>query len=146
MLLDLVVRRRRIGAMRKMRLLLMSSLAIAGCGGNGQLRSEVADLQVSMEAMEARQTQLESRQGSTPSTAGLAGVEITEANAELLAEIEQLRETQAELLAQINRRPPPRPRRPRPDTAAVYSVDITGSPFAGAKNAKVTVVQAFEFA
>ncbi len=126
----------------------MSSLAIAGCGGNGQLRSEVADLQVSMEAMEARQTQLESRQGIRTPVAGpqRVGVELNEANAELLAEIEQLKETQAELLAQINRRPPPRPRRPRPDTAAVYSVDIADAPFAGAKNAKVTVVQAFEFA
>lgn len=40
-----------------------------------------------------------------------------------------------------------RPQRPAgPDPQAVYSVPIDGSPFKGAKHAKVTVVEAFEFA
>lgn len=41
---------------------------------------------------------------------------------------------------------PQRPRRPRPDPKAVYSVPIEGAPYKGAKDAKVTVVKAFEFA
>ncbi len=41
---------------------------------------------------------------------------------------------------------PQRPQRPRPDAKAVYSVNIDGAPYKGAKDAKVTVVEAFEFA
>jgi protein-disulfide isomerase len=39
------------------------------------------------------------------------------------------------------------PQRPRgPDPAAVYAVDITGAAFEGPANAKVTIVEAFDFA
>lgn len=41
---------------------------------------------------------------------------------------------------------PQRPQRPRPKPEAVYSVNIKGAPFIGAKDAKVTIVEAFEFA
>ena len=41
---------------------------------------------------------------------------------------------------------PQAPRPGTPDPAAVYSLDITGAPFAGPKDAKVTIVKAFEFA
>ena len=37
-------------------------------------------------------------------------------------------------------------RPPGPDPAAVYSVPIDGAPFKGAEHAKVTIVEAFEFA
>ena len=37
-------------------------------------------------------------------------------------------------------------RPPGPDPKAIYSVPIKGAPFKGAANAKVTVVEAFEFA
>ncbi len=43
-------------------------------------------------------------------------------------------------------RPKPGPRPGRPDPKKVYSVPITGNPFVGAKHAKVTIVEAFEFA
>lgn len=43
-------------------------------------------------------------------------------------------------------RGPQRPQRPRPNPKDVYSVNINGSPFEGAKDAKVTVVEAYEFA
>jgi hypothetical protein len=39
-----------------------------------------------------------------------------------------------------------RGRPPGPDPQAVYSVPIAGSPYSGAEHAKVTVVEAFEFA
>ena len=39
-----------------------------------------------------------------------------------------------------------RPRPQRPDPNKVYSVPIAGAPFKGAENAKITVVEAFEFA
>lgn len=41
---------------------------------------------------------------------------------------------------------PARPQRPKPNPKAVYSVDVNGAPFKGAKDAKVTIVEAFEFA
>ena len=41
---------------------------------------------------------------------------------------------------------PQGPQPGRPDPAAVYSVPIEGAPFKGAKNAKITIVEAFEFA
>ena len=41
---------------------------------------------------------------------------------------------------------PQRPQRPRPNPKDVYAVNIDGAPFKGAKDAKVTVVKAFEFA
>jgi protein-disulfide isomerase len=43
-------------------------------------------------------------------------------------------------------RPPPQQRPDGPDPAAVYAVPIEGAPFRGAKDAKITVVAAFEFA
>lgn len=39
-----------------------------------------------------------------------------------------------------------RPQRPRPKPTDTYSVPIEGSPFKGPKAAKVTIVEAFEFA
>jgi len=39
-----------------------------------------------------------------------------------------------------------RPQRPRPNPGDVYSVPVAGAPYKGAKDAKVTVVKAFEFA
>ena len=39
-----------------------------------------------------------------------------------------------------------RGRPPGPDPQAVYSVPIDGAPFKGVKDAKITVVEAFEFA
>lgn len=39
-----------------------------------------------------------------------------------------------------------RPQRPRPNPKDVYAVPIEGSAFKGAKHAKITVVEAFEFA
>lgn len=41
---------------------------------------------------------------------------------------------------------PQRPQRPTPQPNSVYAVDINGSPYKGAKDAKVTIVEAFEFA
>ena len=41
---------------------------------------------------------------------------------------------------------PQRPQRPTPQPNSVYSVDINGSPYKGTKDAKVTIVEAFEFA
>jgi len=39
-----------------------------------------------------------------------------------------------------------RPSRPTPNPNDVYAVPIEGAAFKGAKNAKITVVEAFEFA
>ena len=41
---------------------------------------------------------------------------------------------------------PERPQRPQPEPNAVYSMPIDGDPYRGEKTAKVTVVEAFEFA
>jgi hypothetical protein len=39
-----------------------------------------------------------------------------------------------------------RPMRPRPNPEDVFAVPIEGAPFVGNKDAKVTIVEAFEFA
>lgn len=39
-----------------------------------------------------------------------------------------------------------RPQRPRPSPSEVYAVPIDGAPVVGSKNAKITIVEAFEFA
>ena len=39
-----------------------------------------------------------------------------------------------------------RPQRPRPSPTEVYAVPIEGAPMVGKKDAKVTIVEAFEFA
>ena len=39
-----------------------------------------------------------------------------------------------------------RPQRPRPNPKDVYAVPIEGAAYKGAKHAKITVVEAFEFA
>ena len=41
---------------------------------------------------------------------------------------------------------PQRPQPARPDPNKVYSVPIEGAPFRGAEHAKITIVEAFEFA
>ena len=72
----------------------------------------------------------------------------------LRKEVEALKQGQKDILAAIAKRPAPgpgaarpaRPPRPRPNPSAVYSVNIKGAPFKGAKDAKVTIVEAFEFA
>ena len=72
----------------------------------------------------------------------------------LRKEIEALKKGQKDILAKLDKvatgRPganrPQRPQRPRPQPNSVYSVNIDGSPFKGAKDAKVTIVEAFEFA
>jgi len=43
-------------------------------------------------------------------------------------------------------RPPPGPQPGRPDPSKVYAVPIEGAAYKGAEHAKVTVVEAFEFA
>ncbi|HUH04379.1 MAG TPA: hypothetical protein VML75_20430 [Kofleriaceae bacterium] len=40
--------------------------------------------------------------------------------------------------------PPPQPG--QPDPATVYAVPVGNSPYTGAKHAKITIVEAFEFA
>ncbi len=72
----------------------------------------------------------------------------------LRKEVKALKQGQDKILAAIKARPAPgpgaarpaRPQRPRPNPSAVYSVNINGAPFKGAKDAKVTIVEAFEFA
>jgi len=75
-------------------------------------------------------------------------------DAPLRKEVAELKAGQDEILKAIKSMPkagpaaarPQRPQRPRPDANSVYSVNINGAPFKGAKDAKVTVVEAFEFA
>jgi protein-disulfide isomerase len=72
----------------------------------------------------------------------------------LRKEIADLKAGQKDILKALENMPaarpganrPQRPQRPRPKPNAVYSVNIKGSPFIGAKDAKVTIVEAFEFA
>ena len=40
----------------------------------------------------------------------------------------------------------PRPSRPEPDRSKTYAVSIEGDPFIGAADAKVTIIEAFDYA
>ena len=40
----------------------------------------------------------------------------------------------------------PRPQRPEPDRAKTYAVGIAGDPIMGAANAKITLIEAFDYA
>ena len=72
----------------------------------------------------------------------------------LRKEIADLKAGQKDILEALKNMPaarpganrPQRPQRSRPKPNAVYSVNIKGAPFVGTKDAKVTVVEAFEFA
>ena len=75
-------------------------------------------------------------------------------DAPLRKEVAELKAGQDKILDAIKSMPkagpaaarPQRPQRPRPNANSVYCVNINGAPFKGAKDAKVTVVEAFEFA
>ncbi len=75
-------------------------------------------------------------------------------DAPLRKEIADLKAGQDKILDALKNMPaarpganrPQRPQRPRPEPKSVYSVNINGAPFRGAKDAKVTIVEAFEFA
>lgn len=75
-------------------------------------------------------------------------------DAPLRKEIADLKAGQDKILEALKNMPaarpsaarPQRPQRPRPDANSVYSVNIAGAPYKGAKDAKVTIVEAFEFA
>jgi protein-disulfide isomerase len=41
---------------------------------------------------------------------------------------------------------PQRPQRPEPDRAKTYAVGIEGDPIIGAANAKITLIEAFDYA
>lgn len=63
-----------------------------------------------------------------------------------IQELVKLQKSQPAARAGANRPGPQRPQRPRPKPQSVYAVNIKGAPFSGAKDAKVTIVEAFEFA
>lgn len=75
-------------------------------------------------------------------------------DAPLQKQVAELKAGQDKILKAIETMPkgaagaarPQRPQRPRPDANSVYSVNINGAPYKGAKDAKVTIVEAFEFA
>ena len=72
----------------------------------------------------------------------------------LQKQVAELKLGQEAILAKLNNMPaakpganrPSRPQRPRPKPEATYAVNINGAPLRGAKDAKVTIVEAFEFA
>ncbi len=73
----------------------------------------------------------------------------------VMAELKKMNETLSEIKknteggggrAGAAAKRPQRPQRPRPKPGDTYSVPVAGSPFKGAAAAKVTIVEAFEFA
>ena len=83
------------------------------------------------------------------STLALTVTSCKQDNSEVIARLD----TMIEKLDKIGKAAPPparnvpnRPQARRPDPSTVYSVPITGSPYEGPKDAKVTIVKAFEFA
>lgn len=74
-------------------------------------------------------------------------------NSELNTKLEEISAKQDEILKKLDSaggRPgaarPQQPRPPGPDANAVYAVPIEGAPYKGAEHAKITIVEAFEFA
>ena len=78
-----------------------------------------------------------------PATAGGDNTEVVQKLDEISKKLASLEE-KIEKGAETSKRD--RPKRPRPNPNDVYSVPVGDSPYKGAEHAKITVVEAFEFA
>lgn len=73
-------------------------------------------------------------------------------NSEVLAKLDEISkklndlEENVEKAAKAGGAKPSRPERPRPDAKATYSIPVGDSPYVGPEHAKVTIVEAFEYA
>jgi protein-disulfide isomerase len=103
--------------------------AIAACAGPNKA------LETRLEASEQRVAELERRVGEM--------AEATQRIPEIMQVVELIAGRLAELEPGEGRG---RDRPPRPDPAVAYSVPIAGDPFEGPAHAKVTIVEAYEFA
>lgn len=116
-------------------LLLVSAL---GCGG-GQPAAQPAQASVGPGNQDATADLRAQVQRLTTEVAAL------QATVAQLVELQaQVAELDARTEAEAARPAPPRPRSPDPDQ--VYALPITGSPYRGARDALVTIVQGTEFA
>lgn len=133
---------------------LLALVGLASCGprANPQLDSEVARLRLEVKALEAKSARCEASRAADPETRVAEADTSHESEAKLNSladELDELKREQERILEELRKvgKPRPmRPQRPRPKPEAVYSIDLSDSPFRGAKNAKVTIVKAFEFA
>ncbi|MEE9382784.1 MAG: hypothetical protein V3V08_05155 [Nannocystaceae bacterium] len=70
-------------------------------------------------------------------------------NSEVLTKLDEITKKLASLEEKVGKagaRAKPKAGRPRPDPKTVYSVAVGEAPYKGAEHAKVTVVEAFEYA
>ncbi len=89
--------------------------------------------------------------GRAGSQAHVRGSSVTDADELILAQLERQTSKLSELVDRVTALEEKtdrstRSRRPRPDPNTVYAVPVDDAPYLGAKHAKVTIVQAFEFA
>lgn len=118
--------------MKRISIFLLSSVAAIGCSrDNASDGKELAALKTSLDTIQTEQNKFLANQES-----------ILKAQKEILTAVKAGSRSERGA-AQPRPRPPARP---RPNPNSVYSVDIDGAPFKGVKNAKVTIVEAFEFA
>jgi protein-disulfide isomerase len=92
-----------------------------------------------------------SAQPAAPSTSAAIAAGPSDDSAALRAQVQRMDQRLAALEQVIGemqrgRARAPTPRRPRPDPAKTYAVPIEGAPFLGARHAKITIVEAMEFA
>ncbi|TPV95429.1 MAG: hypothetical protein B7733_10015 [Myxococcales bacterium FL481] len=72
-------------------------------------------------------------------------------NSEVLAKLDEISKKLNDLEGKVEKAAkagarPSRPSRPRPDAKATYSIPLGDSPAVGPEHAKVTIVEAFEYA
>jgi len=113
-----------------------------------RLESKNAALEALLPKLEALARAAEELR-SAPGSAEVSGAVLEDKLANVDAKLDELERKLADAAAAAPApAPPPRPYRPPsgPDPAVVYAVPIQGAPYRGAKNAKVTIVEGFEFA
>lgn len=112
-----------------------------------RLEAKNATLDALLPKLEALAAAAERLRALEQDAATGSGAEVKERLADVGAKLDEL-ERKLETTAAPPPPPPPRRYQPpsRPDPAVVYAVPIQGAPYRGAKFAKVTIVEGFDFA
>ena len=125
--------------------------ALVGCQRSARPDPRIDELSARMVRLEARHSAIEELIAKLDSTAdddspGEEEVRMAEVSPERLdAKLDQM----AAAINAIEERlaaGTPRPQPAKPDPSAVYSIPIKGAPYTGPRYAKVTIIQAYEYA
>jgi protein-disulfide isomerase len=131
-----------------MRWVVVAVLVAGGCSDNdevidklGKIDERLVELEDKVDNTEKRLVEIGSRLDDDQDDLSLGRGDT------LASRLARIEDKLGQLTARPTYTPPPTRRTyDRPDPAAVYAVPIAGAPFRGSRDARVTVVKAFEFA